>query len=157
MTITLRKLNTGDLKFLNEIRGKELPKLHYDRFTEQDKGESIYLIAFQDGRPVGHVYVKFEGDEEYHNSPVLQDLYVSEELRGKKIGTQIIQETEKYLKELGYNEISIDVETNKEWIKQFYEKQEFGLKSGPHKQSWIEKDTEEEINIDVFHLEKKIK
>jgi ribosomal protein S18 acetylase RimI-like enzyme len=156
MAITLRKTGLEDINFLNEIRGKELPKLHDYRLDEQEKGKSLYLIAFQDEKPVGHVYIKLKGSEEYHNSSALQDLYVSTKFRRKGIGGKIIQEAEQCLKSLGYKEVSLDVETNEEWIRKFYEKQGFMLKSGPHKQSWIEKDTNEVVKVDVFHLEKEI-
>ncbi len=157
MNITLRKSNpNNDLKYLNEIRGKELPKLHASRFAEQKENKAVYLIAFKDEWSVGCVYVKFESSEKYHTCPMLQDLYVKSEFRGQGIAVQIIKQTEKYLKELGYNEIGIDVETSEEWIRQFYEKQGFKLKSGSHKQSWIEKDSGKEIIMNIFHLEKRI-
>lgn len=156
MNITLRKAKVDDINFLNEIRGKESSKLNDDRFIEQDKGKSLYLLAFQEGKPVGHIYVRFSGSEKYHNCPILQDLYVSKKFRGRGIGTKIVQDTELYLKNLGYGKISLDVETNEEWVRKFYEKQGFKLKSGPHKIFWTEKDTNEKINMQVFHLEKEL-
>lgn len=157
MSVTLQQATLNDIKYLNKIRGDDFTELNIEKLSEQDQGKAIYLIALQDGNPVGSIFVKLESSEEYHKSPVLQDLFVSEEMRKQGIGSQIIKEAESYLSELGYKEVGIDCETKDEWIRKMYEKEDFQLKSGPHRQSWKSNNPDENIDLDIFHMEKKIR
>lgn len=150
----LRKATIKDMKDLDEIRGEKLPKRHKSRLKQQKEGKAIYFIAFEGKNPVGHVFVVLEGNEKFHNSPILQDLWVKESFRKHKFGTKIIQETEKKLKKLGYDKIGIDVEIKEKWIKSFYEKIGFNVIGKPHKTRWTDKDTNKKVVEFVFHLEK---
>lgn len=98
MEMDLRKANDEDIDNIFEIRGEKLPKLQQERFAEQKRKESLYLISFLEGKPAGHVYIKFKGSEEHHTCPNLQDLYVKKELRGKGVAKQILQKAEDFLK-----------------------------------------------------------
>lgn len=154
--IVLRKARVEDFVLLDEIRGSSAPKLHTERLREQAEKKSLYLLAFIEEISVGHIYVVFKGTQEYHTSPVLQDLYVKKELREQKLGTKIIREAERALKELGHDKVSLDVETRNEWIRKIYEKQGFKLKSGPHRQVWTDLDSGERVRVEASYLEKRI-
>jgi len=150
------KAKKENIKDIYQIRKRKLPLLQKARFTEQDKKESLYLIAFQPKKPVGYVYIKLKGSERHHTCPNIQDLYVKEELRKKGIAKQILQETEDFLKKLGYSKIGLNVETKEKWIKNFYENQGFKIQGNFKKISWIEKDEKKNITLKVFYLEKKL-
>lgn len=154
--VILRKTRKGDEAVLDEIRDDRSPKLHTERLHQQEKGKALYLAAFIEKIPVGHIFISLDGTEEYHTSPVLQDLYVKKSLREQNLGTKIIQETERFLKKTGFGKVSLDVETRNDWIQKFYEKQGYKTKSGPHKQSWIERDLGKNVEIKTIYLEKDI-
>ncbi len=91
--------------------------------------------------PVGYVYISIEGTQQYHTSPVFQDLYGKTELREQKIDSKIVREVEDFLLKKGYRKVSLDVEVRMKWIRHIYENLGFKLKSGPHLQLWKELDS----------------
>lgn len=153
---SLRKATLSDLPLLDQIREEKLPRLHQDRFDGQEKGVGEYLLAFNNEEPVGHVYIRYKDDYDYHNCPILEDLFVKQDKRKLGIGVNIIEEIKEYLRTKGYNEVGLDVETKEDWLKKFYEKCGFRTIGDSHRQSWIEKDTGKKITIDVYHLRVKL-
>jgi len=152
--VELEEIDEEKKELLSKIRKEKLDKLHNERIEKQKNKKGLYLIALVQEKPVGYVYVSLEGTEKYHTSPVLQDLYVRMELREQKIGSKIIEKVESFLSKKGYVRASLDVEVKNGWIRHFYEKLGFELKSGPHLQSWREVDSDKKISIKTWYLEK---
>jgi len=145
------------MKDLNIIRKEKLRKLHNSRLKLQKEGKALYLIVYIKNKPVGHVFVHLKGNEKYHSCPTLQDLFVKENLRRKKIGARILKKVERKLKSKGHKKVGLDVETKEKWLLFFYEKIGYKIIGKPHKQTWTQKDSGKKMNTVVFHLEKKLK
>ena len=64
-----------------------------------------YLIAWEDGEPVGQAHVAWERTT--LGVPEIQDVFVPEELRGRGIGTQLSRAAEELARARGYAAISI--------------------------------------------------
>ena len=75
-----------------------------DEFDEHDGDESKYIVLLDDEYPVATC--RFY---ELDNSTVLVGrVVVLPEYRGQHLGSRVIKEAEKWIKELGYNQIRID-------------------------------------------------
>jgi len=153
--ITLREVTEEDLiNNLDIIRNEKLPKLHRERLNKQLEGKSVYFIAFEDKKPVGHIYVNHQGDYQY---PLLEDLFVKKTERKRGIAKEILRQVELYAEKQGYEKLGINSEVGENWVQQFYENIGFAITSGPHTQSWTEKDTGKIIVMNIYHLHKKLK
>ena len=74
-----------------------------DEFDEHDGNESKYIVLLDDEYPVATC--RFY---ELDNSTVLVGrVVVLPEYRGQHLGSRVIKEAEKWIKELGYNQIRI--------------------------------------------------
>jgi ribosomal protein S18 acetylase RimI-like enzyme len=68
-------------------------------------GAQTYLIAWENGRPVGQAHVAWE--ETTLGVPEIQDVFVPPELRDQGIGQRLSQAAEELARARGYVEISI--------------------------------------------------
>lgn len=75
-----------------------------DEFDEHDCDGTRYIVVLDDGYPVATCRF-YEVDDQ---SVVLGRLVVLPEYRGKELGSFVISEAEKWIKELGFNRILID-------------------------------------------------
>jgi GNAT superfamily N-acetyltransferase len=89
---------------------------HAERFDRQQKGDATYLIAWHEGRPVGHVLLNWGGSCDEHvakqlaiTCPDIEDLFVLAERRSQGIGTQLIQFAEKLAYTRGHSFIGLSV------------------------------------------------
>ena len=86
-----------------------------EEFDEHDREGTKYIVALDDGYPVATC--RFYGVSE--SSAVLGRVVVLPEYRGRKLGTKVVEEAEKWLGELGFKEILIDSRVS---VVPFYEK-----------------------------------
>ncbi|TXS45990.1 GNAT family N-acetyltransferase [Streptomyces sp. uw30] len=89
---------------------------HARRFARQQRGESTYLVAWLEGRPVGHVEMRWIGCDApavrtaRPGCPEINGLGVwPEELRSRGIGTALVQAAETLARERGITVVGIGV------------------------------------------------
>ena len=100
-----------------------------DEFDEHDGDESKYIVLLDDEYPVATC--RFY---ELDNSTVLIGrVVVLPEYRGQHLGSRVIKEAEKWIKELGYNQIRIDSRVE---AVGFYEKIGYTLMDDEVIKSW---------------------
>jgi ribosomal protein S18 acetylase RimI-like enzyme len=68
-------------------------------------GADTYLVAWDEGEPVGHAHVAWEGTT--LGIPEIQDVFVPENLRGRGIGSELSRAAEQLAGQRGYARISI--------------------------------------------------
>jgi GNAT superfamily N-acetyltransferase len=109
-----------DIRVLTE---DELPvvdaALPLDRLTGR-AAASGYLIAWEDGEPVGHAYLAWEGTE--LGVPELQDVFVEPGHRGKGIGTALTHEAERLVAARGHDRLSLSVGVANSRARALYER-----------------------------------
>ncbi|MBR2549327.1 MAG: GNAT family N-acetyltransferase [Saccharofermentans sp.] len=86
-----------------------------DEFDEYDRDGTKYIVLLDDGYPVATCRFHEDGED----AVTLGRVVVLPEFRGQKLGSLVVAEAEKWIKELGYKEIKID--SRVEAIR-FYEK-----------------------------------
>ncbi len=86
-----------------------------EEFDEHDCDGTLYIVILDSGYPVATCRF-YEKDSE---SAVLGRVVVLPEYRGKKLGSLLLTEAEKWIRELGYVRIAVDSRTT---AVGFYEK-----------------------------------
>ncbi len=157
MALRFRYARKKDLASLDLIRETKLHQLHIDRITNQKKGNGEYILAFDKRSPVGHVFIDFKSPYEWHNCPIIVDLYVKDNERNKGFARKIMKYAEKRVKLKKYSLMGLDVETHEKWIRKFYEKIGYSFINGPHKLVYILKDKNNKKVVErVNHFQKRI-
>jgi ribosomal protein S18 acetylase RimI-like enzyme len=87
---------------------------HRSRLDEQHAGRFVYLIAWIDGVPAGHVGIGFPDDRrvadrcEWGDRALVSDLWVEPAFRGRGAGRALMVELERRCREAGVEEIGLD-------------------------------------------------
>ncbi len=129
MKIEIKKATKKDLDVLNkELLVNEIPWFHDEKLKEQEKSKSMWLIAWKNNHPIGHVQVRLNGPKikkvksNLKNCPHLESLGVKENYRKKGIGTKLIDYTENLVKKKGYEKIGLAVEKGNSFLENLYSK-----------------------------------
>lgn len=86
-----------------------------EEFDEHDTDGTRYIVLLDDGYPIATCRFYEISTKEV----ILGRVVVLPEYRGKSIGRKVVDEAEKWIKELGYDEIIIDSRVE---VVSFYEK-----------------------------------
>ncbi|EDY59592.1 MULTISPECIES: GNAT family N-acetyltransferase [Streptomyces] len=105
---------SGDVALLDRYLGSPgATSFRARRFARQEAGECTYLVAWLDGRPVGHTELRWIGcaaPEVTLHCPEIGGLAVwPEELRSRGIGTELIRAAEELARERGLTTVGIGV------------------------------------------------
>jgi GNAT superfamily N-acetyltransferase len=99
-----------------------------DRMGRQQHNKGVLLTAWEDGRPVGAVYVWREPADEPEvrtqlpDVPLLNRLEVIAERRNDGIGTQLVEEAERLLADDGCHQVALAVEKTNVDAARLYER-----------------------------------
>ena len=86
-----------------------------DEFDDKDCDGTKYIVLLDDGYPVGTCrFYELEKD-----SVILGRVVILPEYRGRKLGTLVVKEAEKWIAESGYSKIIVDSRLE---AVEFYEK-----------------------------------
>jgi GNAT superfamily N-acetyltransferase len=98
--VVVAELRPGDVELVDG-------RLPLNRLDQHEADASTYLIAWDDGRPVGHAFVAWSGT--HLLLPEIQDMFVVPELRRRGIGTELVRAAEQAARERGRKRISLSV------------------------------------------------
>jgi GNAT superfamily N-acetyltransferase len=97
--VSVRVLQPSEVAYVDD-------RLPLSRLDQEAEGSS-YLIAWEDGEPVGHAHLAWEGTR--LGVPEVQDVYVLPECRSRGIATLLNEEAEQEVRARGWNSISLSV------------------------------------------------
>jgi len=127
MKIKIVKAKKTDLNILNkELSVKEILWFHEEKLKEQEKGKSMWLIAWKNNHPIGHVQVRFNGSKitkvksNLKNCPHIESLGVKEDYRKKGVGTKLMNYAENLVKKKGYKKVGLAVEKRNLFLEKLY-------------------------------------
>lgn len=126
----IRTVTPQDIEELALLKKPKLERHHeifrqnqLERLQQMEEGSVVYLVVEDAGKLVAHVLLRLEGMETEPGFPNINDLHVLEERRNEGIGTKLLSEAEKQMKERGYTKISLAVNpTLNPNAKRLYEK-----------------------------------
>jgi ribosomal protein S18 acetylase RimI-like enzyme/dienelactone hydrolase len=138
--VEIRPLTAHELADLERSLPEGPADKHAERLHRQERGEVVYLVAWHEGRPVGHGLLKWQGAGEepiasamHGTCPDIEDLLVHEAYRSRGIGTQILREAERLALARGFHRIGLSVDERNPKAQALYERlgyHDAGL--GPH-------------------------
>jgi len=113
-TFEIRTATETELPLIEHIFNKKKPGLHRVRFKRQQRNEVLYIFAWMDTKPIGHVLIKWNGNEDaksphIEECPDLEDLFVLEIYRKQGLGTKLLLYAEDLIKEKGYQKVGLGV------------------------------------------------
>lgn len=162
LDIEIRLLTDDGLKALETAipaRGS-----HPGRLEEQKKGNASYLVAYHNGTPVGHLNLKWNGDDSTEvkkhlsNCPEINGLTVwPPEMQSQGIGRKLITKAEEMAKERGYKQIGMGVGVDNPRAKALYEKLGYiDWGHGIYTDVWTDKQTGELHSDPCYYLVKNL-
>jgi GNAT superfamily N-acetyltransferase len=83
--------------------------LPLNRLDQWRRDGSTFLIAWDEGRPVGHAHVAWDGTK--LGAPEIQDVYVAESARRRGVATALTHAAEAEALARGHNRLSLSVGT----------------------------------------------
>ena len=144
--INLTLTNSGDLSHLVDVRPLRRDEIrvvadelnparnadtHRSRLSLQDDGVLVYLIAWLDGKPVGHGLLLWRGptgSPKQHIDkvcPYVEDLWVRKDLRSRGVGARILAEMTILAVANGHGSISLSVGVDNRRAIRLYERMGF--------------------------------
>jgi GNAT superfamily N-acetyltransferase len=126
ITVTIRPIAAGDIPLLDSLMPRRMPTTHRERLETQERGDALYLIAWLDGRPVGHLLLKWDQPSSSPESsvpwPVFSDISVHPDLRSRGIGTQLMEHAEGEARRRGYRQVGLSVALDNPRARALYER-----------------------------------
>jgi GNAT superfamily N-acetyltransferase len=121
---------------------------HRQRFERQEVGEVVYLVAWYDDAPVGHVLLKWQGPTNPElatprDCPDLEDLFVSPVLRSRGIGSQLLAAAESLAVQRGCSRIGLAVDVANSRARALYRRRGYrkvGRGTFVNRWSWLGRD-----------------
>jgi LPPG:FO 2-phospho-L-lactate transferase len=120
-TVVVRRMQAANLEALQQslpassrvVEG-ESRTYHETRFVAQEQGSADYLIAWESGAPVGHVFVRWSADDPFLRerniaNPLVEALAVQPERQSRGIATALMMEAERLAAERGHSAIGLAV------------------------------------------------
>jgi ribosomal protein S18 acetylase RimI-like enzyme len=98
----VRPLTEDEVAVVDEA----LPLNRLDQWRRED---STFLIAWDEGRPIGHAHLAWDGTK--LGLPEIQDVYVAEDARRRGVATALTHAAEAEVLARGHDRISLSVGT----------------------------------------------
>jgi GNAT superfamily N-acetyltransferase len=117
MTTDIRRTNRADLAAIVAGLADRTEAQHAHRLLLQEQGHGVYLIAWIEGRPVGHVMLKWPSWPERHVSEFtarydcswVEDLAVQPQSRNQGVGKRVMETLEALTLAEGIRRVGLDV------------------------------------------------
>lgn len=143
LSVTVRAVEEQDIEQIEMVFDEGNPNKHRERFAMQERGEGLYLVAWQDNQPVGHLFLKWDGTSEesvqaiIDDCPDIEDIFVLKDYRMHGIGHELLKTVERSAREKGCRQIGLAVGLTNHTARELYQHEGF-IKStiAPYTISW---------------------
>jgi GNAT superfamily N-acetyltransferase len=147
----VRPASMRDLALLNEHLHLWGPLDYHERkIEEQLSGGVLWLIAWRDGLPVGHLQIGWSGAERPEMASHLGDcphvsrVGVRAEMRSQGIGSAMIEAAEDIIRKRGYGRVGLAVAIDNDRARRLYQRLGYrGCGHGTYTVSWYQYDGNE--------------
>lgn len=119
MKVVIRPAKQEDLGTLEKyLPAKNIPNFHQKKLAEQKVGDSLWLIAWLDNLPIGHLQIRWDGAKDkiiikhIQNCAHFESMGVKEEFQRQGVGTTLIKYAENLVKKRGLKQVGLSVGAN---------------------------------------------
>lgn len=147
--IEIRKSTWNDLDALNTHLPSTIKNFHEKNLKAQDLEEGIWLVAWKNEKPIGHVRIRWAGSENENVTshviavPHIDSLSVTESFQNHGIGKLLIEALEDLARQRGFKQIGLSVGIENSNALEFYKHLGFSnWKHGTYKAYWDYVDSE---------------
>ncbi len=127
IAVRVRLAEEADLEALELEAELGPPEKHRSRFLAQQRGEVVYLVAWDGTRPVGHLLLAWAGTPDepiasrLDGCPDVEDLLVLPDYRRRGIGSELMAVAESLARGRGYHRIGLGVATQNHVARALYD------------------------------------
>ncbi len=107
--MNIRPATEHDIPELLTLKPNHEEFIYRGRLKEMSRGESVFLVAEDDGHLVGMSLLCYYGKATYPQYPDIRDIYVHEGKRSAGIGSELIHICEELSRAKGFNTIGLAV------------------------------------------------
>ena len=143
LTLAIRPLAEEELPLLEQFPSSSVPEKHRARFDRQRAGEVVYLVAWDQGLPIGHLLLKWGGAgaepmaSRLRDCPDLEDFTVRPEYRSRGIGSRLLDAAEGLVSGRGFGRIGVAVGLENTRARGLYERRGYAdADLGEHTVRW---------------------
>lgn len=161
--IAIRPLHEQEIEHLDQMN-RDWPKgrplaLHLERLARQQTGDTVYLFAWHEERPVGHVLLVLTGPSKepmrsnLPNCAHISDLFVVPDYWSQGIGTRLMDEAETLAVEHSFIQIGLDVAIDNDRAMTLYERRGYkdaGFDERAVSWTYIDPDGQQQVQNDVL-------
>ncbi len=114
MDFHIRQLEEKDLAIVEKVFSNMRPGIHKKRFEDQQRGNLMYLTAWDYQTLIGRIMIKWYGANDtktpsIEQCPHLESLFVIAGYRGRGVGTKLMLYCEELAREKGFSKIGLSV------------------------------------------------
>lgn len=126
--VEIRPLAEKEIGLLEQQLASGPPEKHQERLLMQQQGEAVYLVAWLDRLPVGHVLLRWAGSphgavaSRLLDCPDIEDLWVSPEYRSRGIGSRLMDAAEALVRQRGYARVGLGVAVDNVRARSLYQR-----------------------------------
>ncbi|GCE45712.1 acetyltransferase (GNAT) family protein [Thermosporothrix hazakensis] len=124
-TVEIRFLAEEDLELVTKRFPFGGPAKHAQRLQWQRNDSALYLLAWLEGEPVGHLLIQWHGAQSvpfYTGCPDIEDFFVAYGMRSQGIGSLLLAQAEEQARQRGYSAIGLSVATRNERAQALYKR-----------------------------------
>ena len=128
IAVEIRPLAGAEVGLLEQHMAFGPSEKHRERFARQLKGTIVYLAAWHENLPVGHVLLKWDGSTDepmaskLDSCPDIEDLFVSPGYRSRGVGSQLMDAIENLARRQGYSRVGLGVGVENVRARSLYER-----------------------------------
>jgi GNAT superfamily N-acetyltransferase len=115
--VTVRSLEPPELRLVADSMPARPLEKHRERLEQQRRGEALYLVAWDDGVPIGHGLLRWRGRLGF---PQVEDLFVNPDRRDEGIGTRLLDAAELEARRHGHDRLGLGVAVENAGARRLY-------------------------------------
>ena len=128
--VAIEPIPVGDADEVARRMPWRQPNRHIERAGAQEAGLGLYLVAWRDGEPVGHSFVKWPGSLSSRHAREegcveIEDLFVSPEDRDEGIGGALLEASEDAARHRGFEAIGLAVALENDGARRLYDRRDY--------------------------------
>lgn len=127
VAVEIRPLEANEVDLLERNLVSGPAGKHREYLYEQQRGETVYLVAWENGLPVGHIVLRWAGTihepvaSRLRNCPNIEDLFVHPDYRKRGIGSMLLADAEELARRRRYPAVGLSVAVDNRPARTLYE------------------------------------